>query len=225
VLSGGGETADPCTTMGASGTYSFWANADYPGDVHYACQNSGASAVDSSNEVAGVAVVGGMISGTYGYLLDAADEHIRWANSDTTLDASTGGYASFNIKVPASTTGNTAIFEIYLGTTDYILVYFDNANSRLILKIYASYGVYDNATAVGSIDDGATHAIQISWGSSHNEINIDAIQDCETDDFGAFAGDFTSIAVGDDQTAIASITDSWRVDDIVVKSGYVNLCP
>ena len=226
LLTGG--QSDPCTTMGASGTYSFWANADYPGDVHYACQDSGASAVDASDEVAGVAVVGGMIDGTYGYLLDAADEHIRWSNSDTTLDADAGGYASFDVTVPASTTGDTALFEIYATSQDYLAVYFENTNSRIIFQQWGVSGITSASTAVGSVDDGATQHIQISWGANpdHNEVKIDSdAGDCDVDDYGGFETDFISIAVGDDQVGLATITNAWKVDNIVIKSGYVDLCP
>ena len=214
------KSGDPCTVMGASGTYVLWANADYPGDVHYACKDSG-TGVDATAEVAGVAVVGGKINGTYGYLLNAANEHVRWDCPSNTIDAE--GTIEMQITVPATTNGDTSLAEIYTDSQNYIYVYFSNTSGLIYGGIKGSDAHQVNEGV--AVSDGTSYTILYTWRTTGTEKHCTSVNGgvgwtCQTEDLTAFAGTTDDIAVGDDQNGNWSITDSWKVDDFKVREGY-----
>lgn len=217
------SAADPCTTMGASGTYELWANGEYPGDEHYACKDSG-TGVDATAEVAGVAVAGGAITGNIGYLLNAADEYVRWAAPSGTIDAD--GTIEFKVTTPAAFNHHQALIAIYGDGNDNIQIYFNNDNDRLYGKRTAGDGA--TTTYVGDADSavstGTTYTVKYTWqttGTDQHEIHIDGVEkDDDTEDCGVLATSPSSFSIGDDFVGIGSGTDIWKVDDVQFREGF-----
>ena len=229
---GGGVPAggSPCATEYASADLSW--DGEHTTASDYAC-NAAGTGVDATDVVAGVIDAAGAIGGSnFGALLNAADEHVRWPATSTTIDSQ--GTIVCRVTLPAETTGNTSIAEIYYNTANKINLWFYNDGSDMALYHKGTNLVMSTVDLLSTnLTDGATYWIFASWDVTPSDT---AGKFCTTWDAAckaaawnvrstapngtAFSTDPASYAVGDDQTGLYSISDSWKVDPCYFVEGY-----
>lgn len=209
---------DPCTTMGASGTYSGWWNGEYSGDTDKMCQASGASTVDGTDS-GGVIVVGGVINGTYGALLNADAENVRWAAESQTID--TAGTVELTVVVPASLSHDQTLFEIWQDADNFIAVYYHNGTDRF-------YIWYDGTASgfyyIAAPAEETEVTLMFSWNAATDALALKVgagAWDIQTsDNIAVFSGVTLYYSIGEDNIARTEGTDGWKVDDVQFREGY-----
>jgi hypothetical protein len=224
MIFAGGMSATPCITMGASGAYQGWANADYSGDTDKMCLDSGASTQNGT--ISGLTINSSSpITGTKDFLINAGDEYIRWNNPLATL--ADAGTIEFSLKVPATTNGSTDLFSVYQDADNYIRGYFGNTSSVLAIQYHGDTA--DDFSIGPVIVDGTTYkeatsnSIIFTWDVAANKgyMSIDN-GDSWTgtmDDATEFTGAAATVSIGEDYT-LGAIVDAWQIDDFQIRAGY-----
>ena len=204
------------------GTYEIWWNGEYPGDTDKACTSSGTASQDATDVSGGVLVVGGAIDGSFGALLDAADEHVRWASPDNTLE--TEATVVFDVTTPSSFSGDSMFMEFYISANDSIIAYFQDSDDNVFLRRRAQSNTDTVESASSTITVSTTHTIKLTWRTTATEahcIDIDGGGwDCDEEDLDDFGAASFDIAIGDDQTGLFSINGSWKIDNFRISGTY-----
>lgn len=221
----GSYISDPCGYL--SGTYELGWGGEYSGDTDKACLDSGSSNADATEATAGVIVVGGAITGSYGALLDAANERIRYAGTSETID--TEGWVKFSMVTPSSFSGDSMLFEIYTDADNNIVAYFSDATDAIYWRhegATTARGMLSSASSVtvSTTYNGAT-AIIITWSDSGSKqaISFDNGSTWDTTDTNnlvPFGGTVDNFCIGDYSYG-GTINGSWKVDNVYFGEGYI----
>jgi len=219
---GGGGTCQ-------AGTYSLAWNGEYSGDTDKACLNSGASTADATDASAGVIDAGGAINGSYGALINAVGEHVRWAAESSTID--NAGTVKMYVTLPSSLTHTRPLFEIYLDSSNSILGYYHLATDSFYLR-HESGSVSDYHFASAPAEN-STVLVSFTWKDTATEtmcvrVGTDAWDTGTHCDAAVNLGaGFTpaSYAIGEDQdyyitSNLTTGTNAWKIDDVYFINGY-----
>ena len=217
--------ADPCVDAGCTGTYEICANGEMP-DSSYACQDSGASNVDATDEDAGVINASSPITGSYDYLLDADGEGVTWAlTTPNTLHQA--GTIECKVKTPSSFTAAEALF-FGVGTAasltdNEIMTYTTGNNGRFYGRVEAG-GTIEVINAYSTMTVSTTHTVYYTWRANTSDkhctkldagawtCSTEALPDIATGIDLAFAGEPVGLGTTNAGT--------WQVDDCKVREGY-----
>ena len=209
------KTADPCTTMGASGTYDHWWNGQYAADTDKACQASGVSTAD------GVATAGVIVDdggGDYVALLNADGEEVRWPANSTDVDAA--GTVEISLTTPGSFSHDQTLFEIYTTTGNYYFRGYYSAGGDTIILYINSPDAASHAIAAPA--ESTTVTLQFSWDDASNALAIKngaGAWDIDSEEW-ATTNNPNYYSLGEDNVAYVGGTDGWKIRTFKVRDGY-----
>lgn len=211
------SAADPCVTAGCSGTYDTCWTGEYSGDTDKACQNSGASQVDGTQN-GSVITTNGDVYATF----NATNDYIRWVpyNVDTIDNA---GYCEFNLTTPSSFTGNAFYtFPIIDGSND-IFCRVDGSGDF--------YMRHNDGTAEWSnsitLAVSTTYRCRCSWDTVGDDMYVACKKSGESEMNNEITSGITmtEFGTGMDYTYFGDgggwgIVGTWTGDDYVCGTGY-----
>lgn len=210
------DGATPCETAGCTGTFEHCWTGQYASDTDKACQESGASTSDGTENGSPIQDSGG---GDYVAQIYDADDYIVWTDiPDQSIDAK--GTVEFELTTPGSFSGETCLFEIW-----------DDSNNIITCKtrstepdIQCRHKGQSTSRYVdsGAISTSTTYTIVFSWRNDSTErlsLSVDASESTNDADINAFSSDINEIVIGD-KRANFGVADDMVIDDFEVRTGY-----
>ena len=209
-----------------SGTYLSWWNGEFPSDTDQICYNNGTSNKDGTATGATIdtwttfGISGPTNGGTYGVLLNAANEHIAFVIASKDLIDTDIGTIAMDIYLDSTTGDNTVIQITAPAATNEITVSIKNDGA--ISFTYEDGGTQYTTLGTNNISDDTWTEIRVSWSISGNVMSTKVGANIWQEDskaIDAFSETADHYAIGDGVSG-STISDTVYIDNFRVSDTY-----